>query len=79
MAKSFWINASQFNSTSAAGSLESEVRSHTGCDSEAESIVRSIERLGSDPSIRRYEMSPSRKASQGRTSPTSWSVRAVRD
>ena len=48
-------------------------------DEAAESILRGIERLGSDPSIAHYEMTrvENRRSYRG-AQRTSWSVRAVR-
>ncbi|HET7228772.1 MAG TPA: hypothetical protein VFJ16_02085 [Longimicrobium sp.] len=76
MSNSFMIRLSRITSDDA---LRDEVRAHTGCDEEAESILRGIERLGSDPSISNYEMTrvearPSYRGAQR----VSWSVRAVR-
>lgn len=75
MASSFWLNAPQFPSDSA---FRAEVRAHTGSEEEADSILRSIERLGGDPSIHRYEMTPSQPRAFARPVRVSWSVRAVR-
>lgn len=78
MASSFSISGTRFSSYSDAA-LRDEIRAHTGCDEEADSILRGIERLGGDPSIRHYEMTPSenRRRYSGAVL-TSWSVRAVR-
>jgi hypothetical protein len=62
-----------------AEELHKQVRAHTECDDEVASILRSIERLGDDESIRRYEMTPTRRrAYSGPVTRTGWSVRAVR-
>ena len=60
--------------------LMSEVVGHTGSENEAESILRSLRRLGSDGSIGHYEIvpTPDRRSSQV-ARPVVWSVRAVRD
>ena len=76
MANSFSI--SRFSGNPASDRRE-EIRAHTGCDDETSSILRSIERLGSDPSIRRYEISPTTKKLGHRgAAGVVWSVRAVR-
>jgi hypothetical protein len=77
MASSFSIHSSNFSSMSDMA-LREEVRAHTGCDEEADSILRSIERLGDDPSIWRYEMTPMKQRAYARATRVSWSVRAVR-
>jgi hypothetical protein len=60
--------------------LLNQVASHTGSENEAASILRSLERLGSDASIHCYEMTPAPPPRAYRpTSPVAWSVRAVRD
>lgn len=60
-------------------SLRAEILEATGCESEADSILRSLERMGSDPSIEFYEMIPvaSRRGYGGPTT-NSWRVRADR-
>ena len=78
MASSFSIHPSQFSSTSDTA-FRDEVRAHTGCEAEADSILRSIQRLGDDPSIWRYEMTPSKGRAYSPASGSSWSVRAVRE
>jgi hypothetical protein len=78
MASSFSISSSHLSSTSDS-TLREEIRAHTGCDEEASSILRGIERLGCDPSIRHYEMTPMTNRRAYRGAPlVSWSVRAVR-
>ncbi len=60
--------------------LLDEIRSHTGSDKEALSILRSLERFGSDGSIDYYEMTPKSGRPSYRTRPgVTWSVRAVRE
>jgi hypothetical protein len=78
MASSFSIPGSRISSASGTALLD-ELRAHTGNDEEAESILRSIERLGEDPTIRHYEMTPitSPRSYRG-ASAVAWSVRAVR-
>ncbi len=78
MASSFSISRSHASSTSESALLE-EIRAHTGCDEQASSILRGIERLSGDTSIRQYDMTPTtnRRLYRG-APPVSWSVRAVR-
>lgn len=78
MASFFSMSHSHVSSTSETALLE-EIRAYTGCDEQAASILRGIERLGSDLSIRQYDMTPTtnRRAYRG-APPVSWSVRAVR-
>jgi hypothetical protein len=59
--------------------LRREILAHTGSDNEVASILRSLERLGSDLSIGYYEMTPvvPKRAAPGAPA-TLWSVRAVR-
>ena len=59
--------------------LMHEVAVHTGSEGEAESILRSVERLGADVSIDSYEVTPKtvQRAHRG-AAPVVWSVRAVR-
>jgi hypothetical protein len=64
---------------SADSSLREEIRVHTGSDAATSGILRSIDRFGEDPSILRYEISPSSRQRTHRTSTAvSWHVRAVR-
>lgn len=78
MASFFSISRSHVSSTSETALLE-EIRTHTGCGEQAASILRGIERLGGDPSIRQYEMTPTTNRRAYRGAPAvSWSVRAVR-
>jgi hypothetical protein len=59
--------------------LMQEVVGHTGSTEEASSILRSLERLGSDTSIDYYEMTPtSAKRRFVGAASVVWSVRAVR-
>lgn len=59
--------------------LMQEVVRHTGSEGEAESILRSLRRLGSDRSIGHFEIvpTPERRSYQG-SRPVVWSVRAIR-
>jgi hypothetical protein len=60
--------------------LREEIRTHTGTEEEASSILRSLERFGGDASIRFYEMTPhvgNRMIRNARA--VTWSVRALRD
>lgn len=60
--------------------LMREVVGHTGSEDEASSIIRSLERLGSDASIGYYEMTPvSSKRRFVGAAQVVWTVRAVRD
>jgi hypothetical protein len=78
MATSFSVSRPRFAADPDAA-LRHEVRAQTGCDVEASSIMRSIERLGTDPSIRRYEMTATtKKLGHSGAAPVTWSVRAVR-
>ena len=74
MARPFAI----FSSTSGSA-LREEIHAHTGSDEETSSILRGIERLGDDPSIRYYEITPKTVQRTYRGAPpVAWSVRAVR-
>jgi hypothetical protein len=79
MASSFLIRLSR-NPSPTEATLREEIRVHTGCDEETDSILRGIERLGRDPSIAHYlmtRMENSRSAYRG-AQRVSWNVRAVR-
>lgn len=78
MASFFSISHSHVSSTSEVALL-AEIRAHTGCEEQAASILRGIERLAGDASIRQFDMTPTtnRRAYRG-APPVSWSVRAVR-
>jgi hypothetical protein len=59
--------------------LMQEVTRHTESAEAAASILRSLERLGSDASIRHYEVTPTTIQRTYRDAPpVVWSVRAVR-
>jgi hypothetical protein len=78
MADPFSISSTRFPD-SADAAMHDEIRAHTDTDAEASSIVRCIERFGADPSIRHFEITPTRKASRfGGRSSTAWNVRAIR-
>ena len=78
MARSFSIAGSRPSSPSAT-TLRDEIHVHTGSEEETSSILRGIERLGDDPSIRHYEMTPKTVQRTYRGAPpVAWSVRAVR-
>jgi len=75
---SFSITSSHVAATSEPVLLE-EIRAHTGCDEQASSILRGIERLGGDASIRQFDMTPTTNRRAYRGAPAvSWSVRAIR-
>lgn len=78
MASSFSISSSHVSSTPESSLLE-EIRVHTGCEEQASSILRGIERLAGDPSIRQFEMTPqANRRTYGGAPPVAWSVRPVR-
>ena len=59
--------------------LRDQIRARTGSDAVTSGILRSIERFGDDPSILRYEVSPTATTRFGVPySSVAWSVRAVR-
>ena len=78
MAQPFSITRARCSVLSDPG-LREEIRAHTGSDEEVSSILRSLERFGTDLSIHFYEMTPTlstRTYQRART--VNWSVRAVR-
>ncbi len=78
MASSFLIRLARIPFPTEA-TLREEIRVHTECDEETESILRGIERLGRDPSIAHYEMTRMENRSSYRGEKrVSWSVRAIR-
>jgi hypothetical protein len=78
MARFFSITRAHHSGPSDSSLLEA-IRSHTDSDAEASSILGCIERLGDDPTIRCYEMTPRKSQRTYRESPTAaWTVRAVR-
>lgn len=78
MKESFTISRAQLLSSDRY-SLRREVFRHTGSDDEVASILRSIERLGSDRTIAHYEMTPiqPRRVAPGAPA-VLWNVRVVR-
>jgi hypothetical protein len=78
MASSFSISRSRFSAFSDSALID-EIRLHTSSETEASSILGCMERLGDDPSIRYYEMTPKQNHRTYRDAPpVAWSVRAVR-
>lgn len=77
MASSFSIHPAQLSATSSTA-LHDAVRSHTGCDEETASILGCIERLGTDPTICRYEVTRIEPRAFARPTRINWTVRAVR-
>jgi hypothetical protein len=78
MSTSFSITRSRYSGTSDTALL-AEIRSRTSSDDEAESILGCIERLGDDPSIQHYEVTPRKSNRTYRGAPpVTWSVRPVR-
>ncbi|MQA92317.1 MAG: hypothetical protein GEU90_19165 [Gemmatimonas sp.] len=79
MASSFSIQLLRVRSSSTSESaLRDEIRAQTESDEEAVSIMRSIERFGDDPSISRYDMTPTRPRPHIAVARVSWNVHAVR-
>lgn len=78
MPTSFSLAHSRFTAASAPD-LREEILAHTGSDEATSSILRSIDRFGSDASIQRYEMVPDmrRRGVRGGGA-VAWSVRAIR-
>ena len=77
MSRSFMIRRESIDSGDQPR-LMREVIGHTGSEEEASSILRSLERLGSDASIDYYEMTRSTNRQRFIKSAVVWSVRAVR-
>jgi hypothetical protein len=76
--KSFTIPCTDAEITDFA-SLMPQIVSETGSETEAASILRSLERLGTDPSILFYEMTlVTRGPRQGGVATSAWRVRADR-
>ena len=62
-----------------AESRRAFILENTGSETATDSIVRSMERYGSDPSIRQFEIAPVKNPLGARPSKEmSWTVRAVR-
>jgi hypothetical protein len=78
MSKSFTIPLAHVDGADPAA-LRAEITSETGSEMETDSILRSLERMGTDPSIEFYEMIlvTSRRA-YGGASTNTWRVRADR-
>ena len=78
MQKSFTITRADVTSDD-LDSLRPEILSVTGSETEAASIMRSLERIGTDPSILAYEMTQvTRGPRLGGVSTSAWRVRADR-
>jgi hypothetical protein len=76
--ESFSISRTAY-SGSTRDALHEEIQSRTGDVSATLSIMRSMERFGSDESILHYEMVPHRSSrGRHRTAQTEWTVRAPR-
>jgi hypothetical protein len=78
MAESFTIKPAAVEAADRT-SLRAELMSATGCETETDSILRSLERMGTDPSIEFFEIIPvtGRRAHGGPATRT-WRVRADR-
>ena len=78
MKESFTISRAQLLSSDRY-TLRRTLFRHTGSEDEASSILRSLERLGSDRSIAHYEMTPiqPRRVAPGAPA-VLWNVRGVR-
>ena len=78
MSRSFTIDRTAVMAGDRPGLLR-EVIGHTGSEDQADSILRSLERLGSDASIDYYEMTPATAQRRYVGAPSVvWTVRAVR-
>ena len=79
MPESFSISRAAYSDSSPAA-LQEVIQTRTGNESATQSILRSIERFGSDESIRYYEMIPSAntRSRHGALHAPAWTVRAVR-
>ena len=78
MKKSFRVRCTDAT-TQDPTSLLPRIVEETGSEAEAASILRSIERLGTDPSILFYEMTKEMRGPRsGGTASTAWRVRADR-
>jgi hypothetical protein len=75
----FTISRSRLSSASDL-ELREEIDGHTGNDRETSSILRSIERFGSDATITRYEVSPSTgRGTRLGPAQVAWTVHGLRD
>ena len=62
-----------------AATLRASIVAATGSESGAESIMRSLQRMGTDPSIDHFEMTEITSARKhGGAAPVAWRVRADR-
>ena len=78
MKKSFTLTRAEVAAADAAA-LKAEIASATGSEIETASILRSLERLGTDPSIEYYEMTQvTGKRMHGGAATIAWRVRADR-
>lgn len=78
MPESFSISRATF-SDSSPDVLQQEIQSRTGNESATRGILRSMERFGSDESIRFFEMIPQQRVRTRYNAPeAAWTVRAVR-
>jgi hypothetical protein len=76
--KTFTISRAHVE-TASADSLRAEIVTETGSESEAASILRSLERMGTDPSIEFFEFIPvSSRLAYGGAHSNAWRVRADR-
>jgi uncharacterized protein involved in type VI secretion and phage assembly len=76
--KEFTLSRSDV-SINSRSTLMAQLVSATGSQAESEGIVRSLDRLGTDPTILRYRLTLEARASRmGGTSTRSWRVSADR-
>jgi hypothetical protein len=76
--KTFTISRSDL-STKSPATIQKQIANATGSEMETASILRSLDRLGTDPSILFYEMSLEvRTARYGGIATNAWRVRADR-
>jgi hypothetical protein len=76
--KSFTITRAEVESADRA-KLTADIAAATGSDEEAVSVLRSLERMGDDPSILYYEVSHvSGRRMSGGVASNAWRVRADR-
>jgi hypothetical protein len=78
MKKSFSLSRAEA-STSEPAILMAQIMRETGSEAQAESILRSIERIGTDPSIVSYDMTlETRRSRTAGVITGAWRVRAYR-
>ncbi len=78
MPNAFTISRSHLFSTSDVD-LRNEITGHTGSETETSSILRSIDRFGSDTSITGYQVHPSpARATRVVPARVAWTVHALR-